>query len=126
MEKVQLMNKIRVFENEVPKKTLNLKDGAVSIGRSDENDIHIKDSTVSSHHAKIVTYYDASYIEDLGSTNGTFVNGKRIQKHILHPGDVISLGTHTLKLEIEQGSGDVTGSFTDESESTDQPRGLMH
>ena len=120
------MNKIRVFENEVPKKTLNLKDGAVSIGRSDENDIHIKDSTVSSHHAKIVTYYDASYIEDLGSTNGTFVNGKRIQKHILHPGDVISLGTHTLKLEIEQGSGDVTGSFTDESESTDQPRGLMH
>lgn len=120
------MNKIRVFENDVPKKTVNLKDGAITIGRSDDNDIQIKDSTVSSQHAKIVTYYEASYIEDLGSTNGTFVNGKRIQKHILNPGDVVSLGTHTLKMENEQGSGDVTGSFIDESESTDHPRGLIH
>ena len=120
------MNKIRVFENDVPKKTFNLKDGAITIGRSDDNDIQIKDSTVSSQHAKIVTYYEASYIEDLGSTNGTFVNGKRIQKHILNPGDVVSLGTHTLKMENEQGSGDVTGSFIDESESTDHPRGLIH
>jgi len=120
------MNKIRVFENDVPKKTINLKDGAITIGRSDDNDIQIKDSTVSSHHAKIVTYYEASYIEDLGSTNGTFVKGKRIQKHILNPGDVVSLGTHTLKMENEQSSGDVTGSFTDESESTDHPRGLIH
>jgi pSer/pThr/pTyr-binding forkhead associated (FHA) protein len=126
MEKVQLMTKIRVFENEVPKKTVNLKDGAVSIGRAADNDIHIKDSTVSSQHAKIVTYFDASYVEDLGSTNGTFVNGKRIQKHILNPGDVIAVGTHTLKVENEQAVGDVTGSFADGSDSNRHNRDQMH
>ncbi|NNF97334.1 MAG: FHA domain-containing protein [Halobacteria archaeon] len=120
------MAKISVMENKVPKKTVNLKVGAVSIGRSPDNDIHIKDSTVSSHHAKIVSYFDASYIEDLDSTNGTFVNGKRVQKHILKPGDVISVGTHTLKVEHEHGTGDVTGSFADKSESASHHRGLMH
>ena len=120
------MTKISIFENEVQKKTVELKVGAVSIGRSDDNDIHIKDSTVSSHHAKIVSYFDASYIEDLGSTNGTFVNGKKIQKHILNPGDVISVGTHSLKVEIEQITGEVTGSFAGELESSSHQRGLMH
>ena len=120
------MNKIRVFENDVPKKTISLKDGTVTIGRSEDNDIHMKDSTVSSQHAKIVTYYNASYIEDLGSTNGTYVNGKRVQKHILHPGDVISLGTHTLKMESEQAADDITGSLADDVEANDRPRGLIH
>lgn len=118
------MTKISVFENDTQQNTVNLKVGAVSIGRSSDNDVHIKDSTVSSHHAKIVTYFDASYIEDLDSTNGTFVNGKRVQKHILNPGDVISIGTHTLKVENEHGA--VTGSFTDDAENTTQHRGLMH
>jgi len=126
MERVQVMTKISVFENEVPQKTVNLKVGAVSIGRSDDNDIHLKDSTVSSQHAKIVTYFEASYIEDLDSTNGTFVNGKKVQKHILNPGDVISVGTHTLKVESEQVTADVNGSFADELEATGQHRGLMH
>ena len=120
------MNKISVFENEVPQKTVDLRVGAVTIGRATNSDIHIKDSTVSSQHAKIVTYFDASYIEDLESTNGTFVNGKRVQKHILNPGDVISVGTHTLKVENEQITADVTGSFAEDAESTGQHRGLMH
>jgi pSer/pThr/pTyr-binding forkhead associated (FHA) protein len=122
----QLMTKISVFENEEPLKTITLKVGGVTIGRSGENDIHLKDSTVSSHHAKIVTYFDASYIEDLDSTNGTFVNGKRVQKHIINPGDVISVGTHTLKVENEHGTAEVTGSFTEDAESPNQYRGLMH
>ncbi len=125
-ERVQLMTKISVFENEVPQKTVNLRVGAVAIGRSADNDIHLKDSTVSSYHAKIVTYFDASYIEDLDSTNGTFVNGKKVQKHILNPGDVVTVGTHTLKVEPEQGATSVSGSFADETENTDQHRGLMH
>ena len=120
------MTKISIFENEVQQKTVDLRSGAVSIGRAADSDIHIKDSTVSSRHAKIVTYFDASYIEDLDSTNGTFVNGKRVQKHILNPGDVISVGTHTLKVENEQVAGDLAGSFADESDSANQHRGLMH
>ncbi len=69
-----------------------LKPGALTIGRAKDNDTCIADKTVSSHHARIVTYFNASYIEDLGSTNGTLVNGKPVKKHTIHPGDIIKLG----------------------------------
>ena len=78
--------------------TVKLQSGALSIGRADDNDLHISDITVSSHHAQIFTYLDASYIEDLGSTNGTYLNGKRIQKHTLHIGDIIKLGKHEYEI----------------------------
>jgi len=78
--------------------TVNLQAGAMSIGRAPDNDLRLTDTTVSSHHAKIFTYLDASYIEDLGSTNGTFLNGKRIQKHTLHSGDIIKLGKHVFEV----------------------------
>ncbi len=78
--------------------SVKLQAGAMSIGRAGDNDLHIADTTVSSYHARIFTYLDASYIEDLGSTNGTYLNGKRIQKHTLHPGDVIKVGKHELEI----------------------------
>ena len=78
--------------------TVNLQAGAMSIGRAPDNDLHLTDTSVSSHHAKIFTYLDASYIEDLGSTNGTFLNGKRIQKHTLHTGDIIKLGKQVFEV----------------------------
>jgi len=77
---------------------VNLHAGAISIGRAEDNDLHIKDKTVSAHHARIFTYLNASYIEDLGSKNGTFLNGKRIQKHTVHAGDVIKVGRLELKI----------------------------
>lgn len=77
---------------------VKLLTGAMSIGRASDNDLHIVDATVSSYHARIFTYLEASYIEDLGSTNGTYLNGKRIQKHTLHAGDVIKLGKHELEI----------------------------
>jgi len=76
---------------------VNLQAGALSIGRASDNDLPLADNSVSSHHARIFTYLESSYIEDLGSTNGTYLNGKRIQKHTLHVGDVIKLG----KLELQ-------------------------
>ena len=71
---------------------VDLSPGTVSIGRAKDCDINIPDKTISAHHARIVTYFDASYIEDLSSTNGTYLNGKRVKMHTLHPGDEISLG----------------------------------
>jgi len=81
-------------------KSLDLAHGSVTIGRSVDNDVHISDHTVSSHHAKIFTYLNSSYIEDLHSSNGTFINGKRIEKHTLKPGDVVTIGHHILEVEI--------------------------
>lgn len=77
---------------------VNLQAGAISIGRASDNDLLLADNTVSSHHARIFTYLESSYIEDLGSTNGTYLNGKRIQKHTLHVGDIIQLGKLELKI----------------------------
>ena len=71
---------------------VNLPTGEIFIGRAKDCDINIADQTISAHHARIVTYFNASYIEDLSSTNGTFLNGKRVKMHTLHPGDEISLG----------------------------------
>ena len=78
-------------------RSVNLQAGAISIGRAGDNDLHVVDRTVSSHHARIFTYLESSYIEDLSSTNGTYLNGKRIQKHTLRVGDVIKVG----KLELQ-------------------------
>lgn len=77
---------------------LKLGPGAVSLGRHADNDICITNKSVSGHHARIFTYFNTSYIEDLDSTNGTFLNGKKVYKHIIHPGDTIQLGQHTIKI----------------------------
>jgi len=112
------MAKISILENDVPINSISLTAGTVCIGRASDNDIRIKDSTVSSHHAKIVTFYNASYIEDLGSTNGTFVNGKRVKKHTLNPGDIISLGALSMKVENEETNKPVATSLRAEAEGT--------
>ena len=93
------MASVSILEENKPVQTYSLHEGGVSIGRSQNNEIFINDSTVSSQHAKIYTIYEASYIEDLNSTNGTYINGKPIQKHLIKPGDVIRIGRHQLKIE---------------------------
>jgi hypothetical protein len=63
------------------------------IGRDTANYISINDAEISRKHAKLTRLEQGFAIEDLGSTNGTFINGQRIvARHALRPGDVISLG----------------------------------
>ncbi len=69
----------------------------MTIGRKDDNDIHIENLAVSGHHAKLLTIFDDSFLEDLDSTNGTYVNGQPITKHPLKHGDVIVIGKHELR-----------------------------
>jgi len=76
-----------------------LRHGELTIGRADDNNLVIELPTVSAYHARIYTYLTASYIEDLDSTNGTYVDGKRIKNHILKPGSVIRMGTCELVME---------------------------
>ena len=69
----------------------------MTIGRKDDNDIRIENLAVSGHHAKLLTLFDDSFLEDLKSTNGTYVNGKAIDKHPLRHGDIIIIGKHELR-----------------------------
>src|SRR5215475_4630722 len=69
----------------------------VTIGRKPQNDIQIENLAVSGEHACIVTILNDSFLEDLGSTNGTLVNGNAIKKHILQNNDVIEIGKYKLK-----------------------------
>ncbi len=66
----------------------------VSIGRKHENNIQLNDLTVSGLHAVIANYNDTTSVEDLGSTNGTLVNGHHISQAALRHGDVIQIGHH--------------------------------
>jgi pSer/pThr/pTyr-binding forkhead associated (FHA) protein len=76
-----------------------------TIGRKAHNDIQIDNLAVSGEHALIVTILNDSFLEDLGSTNGTLVNGNPIKKHILHSNDVIEIGKYKLKFVSEQPTG---------------------
>jgi pSer/pThr/pTyr-binding forkhead associated (FHA) protein len=78
----------------------------ITIGRKPENDIPIDNLAVSGKHALIITILDDSFLEDLGSTNGTYVNGKLIKKHALKNGDVIAIGKHELKYINEHATAD--------------------
>ncbi|MCA3163770.1 MAG: FHA domain-containing protein [Burkholderiales bacterium] len=69
----------------------------MTLGRKPQNDIVIDNIAVSAEHAVIVTLLNDSFLEDLGSTNGTFVNGQPVKKHFLQNGDTIELGKYRLK-----------------------------
>jgi hypothetical protein len=73
----------------------------VTIGRKATNDIQIENLAVSGEHACIVTILNDSFLEDLGSTNGTLVNGNAIKKHILQNNDVIEIGKYKMKYVVE-------------------------
>ena len=69
----------------------------MTIGRKPHNDIQIDNLAVSGEHAMIMTILNDSFLEDLGSTNGTLVNGKAVKKHFLQPDDVVEIGKYRLR-----------------------------
>jgi pSer/pThr/pTyr-binding forkhead associated (FHA) protein len=80
-------------------KEIPLDKPVITVGRKAENDIVIDNQAVSGFHAKIVAEGEDFAIEDLGSLNGTFVNGQRVTKADLDNGDIILVGIHTLEVE---------------------------
>ena len=68
----------------------NMNKERYTIGRLPDNDIRIDNPAVSGHHSLIINILNDSFLEDLNSTNGTYVNGKLIKKHALQHGDVIT------------------------------------
>ncbi|WP_260294775.1 FHA domain-containing protein [Sedimenticola hydrogenitrophicus] len=80
----------------------------VTIGRDAESDLQLNDPSVSRHHATIRRIYTDLYIEDLGSTNGTQLNGRAVTKHVLKPGDQLVIGSFLLDMldDVPEGAAD--------------------
>ncbi len=92
----------------------NMTKERYTIGRLPDNDVRIDNPAVSGHHSLIINILNDSFLEDLNSTNGTYVNGKLIKKHALQHGDVITIGHHQLRFSDQA----ATESEQDEFEKT--------
>lgn len=79
----------------------------MTIGRKANNDITIDESVISGHHAEIITIHGNSFLEDLNSTNGVYVNSQRIKKSVLKDGDVIRITKYHLKYINEHHTMDI-------------------
>jgi pSer/pThr/pTyr-binding forkhead associated (FHA) protein len=80
---------------------LRLLDGVNSVGRHDDCQIRIRSSQVSRRHCELYEDKGNLMVKDLGSSNGTFVNGKRVLgQQILKPGDVLTIGGVTLRVDL--------------------------
>jgi pSer/pThr/pTyr-binding forkhead associated (FHA) protein len=99
-------------EGTMPKITLQFKNrllkqcvvcATTTIGRLPDNAVVIDSPAVSGHHACVFREGDHFVVEDLASTNGTFVNGKRVTRHALQHGDTMRLGKHTILFETVDG-----------------------
>jgi len=89
----------------------NMSKERYTIGRLPDNDVRIDNPAVSGHHSLIINILNDSFLEDLNSTNGTYVNGKLIKKHALQHGDVITIGHHQLRFSDQQASEPVQDEF---------------
>jgi len=80
----------------------NMSKERYTIGRLPDNDVRIDNPAVSGHHSLIINILNDSFLDDLNSTNGTYVNGKLIKKHALQHSDVITIGHHQLRFSDQQ------------------------
>jgi pSer/pThr/pTyr-binding forkhead associated (FHA) protein len=106
----------------------NMNKERYTIGRLPDNDIRIDNPAVSGHHSLIINILNDSFLEDLNSTNGTYVNGKLIKKHAMQHGDVITVGHHQLRFvdsqdgQSEQDDFEKTMVITSSSQGEDRIR----
>jgi hypothetical protein len=85
---------------------INLSKERTTIGRRSHNDVVIDNLAVSGEHAVIFTSGADTYLEDLGSTNGTTVNGQPIKKHLMQAGDTVEVGKYKLKYLVDGAAPD--------------------
>lgn len=82
----------------------------ISIGRKQNNDVQIDNLAISGHHAVITCILNDAFLEDQNSTNGTYVNGQPIKKHVLQNNDVVELGKYRLKYIADSSQPGVSAS----------------
>jgi hypothetical protein len=91
-----------VMEGEPRGATLSLTAHGAVVGRREGCDIVIPDPNVSREHLRIERTVEGTLVVDLGSTNGTFVNGERVRRRLLRPGDRIRIGTTALEYREQE------------------------
>ncbi len=101
-----MVAKLITTSNSGEKKEYLLTSETTTIGRKPSNDIPIDNLSVSGNHAQVITILEDSFLEDLGSTNGTYVNGKLVKKHALVHGDNITLGKYQITYHSNSGGGE--------------------
>ena len=75
---------------------IDLTKPAFSIGRKPDNDLCLEDPAVSGHHARVVKIQEVLFLEDLASTNGTFINDRKVDRKQLQDADVIKIGVYRM------------------------------
>jgi pSer/pThr/pTyr-binding forkhead associated (FHA) protein len=80
--------------------THRASDHALRLGRSPDNDVILRDPATSGHHARLERRGDQFWVVDLGSTNGTFVNGESIQEKQLSHGDRVTIGQNSVHFSL--------------------------
>jgi pSer/pThr/pTyr-binding forkhead associated (FHA) protein len=95
------MAKLVIQNQGMTGRTCELHTDRTTIGRVEDNTFHIADPSISSHHCEVQLRGSDIVIRDLNSTNGTFINGNKIEESILKAGQILRLGQVELKLEVE-------------------------
>jgi pSer/pThr/pTyr-binding forkhead associated (FHA) protein len=95
------MAKLVVLSAGMTGRTHELKADKTTIGRVEDNTFQIAEPSVSSHHCEIVLRGNDVVVKDLGSTNGTFINGEKVSESVLKPGQILRLGQIEMRLETE-------------------------
>lgn len=94
------MPKIQIKFKDAVIKDMPLTQDTLTIGRKEGNDIVIDNQGISGFHAHIVRENQDFVIEDLNSLNGTFLNGRKVNKYVLKHGDIILIGNHTIEFRF--------------------------
>src|SRR5437016_13336117 len=94
------MPQLRIKSGSRAEQTIELLRGATRLGRHSTNDFSFEDATVSGRHCEVIVQDGAVRVRDLGSTNGTFIGGQRIEEALLLPGQALHLGSVEISLEL--------------------------
>ncbi|MEO6054426.1 MAG: FHA domain-containing protein [Chthoniobacterales bacterium] len=86
------MAKLQIYLDQDNPFTRDLTEDKVTVGRLADNSIHLDEASVSSHHAELISEGGQYHLHDLGSTNGTFVNGEPVTDAVLRNGDEVRFG----------------------------------
>jgi hypothetical protein len=93
----EVLARIAVLQDNVVLGEMTLQAGRVVIGRTTDNDLQIDSRLISRKHCQLVSTREHTVIEDMGSTNGLVVAGRRLKRYVLKDGDVVQLGAHALR-----------------------------